>query len=164
MVYFSDFFLFADQFETKISDSNWDSRYDLKPDGKINWDDFTIFADHFGERQGKAELAKLIALAEEWLNGSSEFKLLGNYPNPFNAQTTIAYKQPAEVEGNCIICIHNASGQLVKTFVDGRQQDSHHTVKWDGTDKQGRQVSSGIYFYTIKIRDMELLGKMTLTR
>lgn len=71
-------------------------------------------------------------------------KFLGNYPNPFNPETTISYslKEDAKVS----IFIYNTKGQKVRSLVNGQIQAGYHTVTWNGKDESGRNVSSGIYF------------------
>jgi hypothetical protein len=69
----------------------------------------------------------------------SDFKLYINYPNPFNAQTTICYS--LSQAGPVTLSIYNIMGQKVATLVDGVQQAGEHQVVWDAAD-----VSSGVYF------------------
>ena len=70
-----------------------------------------------------------------------------NYPNPFNPQTTIHYTleraAPTSLE------IYDVLGQSVRTLVDGTQPQGRHTVQWDGKDRRGREVASGVYFYRL---------------
>ena len=77
-----------------------------------------------------------------------EYKLYGNYPNPFNPATTIKYDLP---EASFItLKIYTINGQEVKTLVSNNMQPGNHSVTWDATDKSGVKVSSGIYIFTIK--------------
>lgn len=82
-----------------------------------------------------------------------ETKLLGNYPNPFNPETTIQYnlKNYSEVT----ITIYNTRGQLVRTLVNSFQEAGVHSTVWDGKDTNNRNVSSGIYFSTFDANDKE---------
>jgi cytochrome c peroxidase len=68
---------------------------------------------------------------------------LANYPNPFNAQTAIAYElaQPAQVE----IRVYNVLGQPLRRLFLGWQPAGSHLIYWDGRDDAGRPVSSGPY-------------------
>jgi M6 family metalloprotease-like protein len=74
-------------------------------------------------------------------------QLLSNFPNPFNAQTTIAYRLsgPATVK----LTLFNAMGQIVKRLVNETQAKGEHTVIWNGTDAANRPLGSGMYFYTL---------------
>ena len=72
-----------------------------------------------------------------------------NYPNPFNPTTTINYslKENTKVSLN----IYNIKGQLVKTLVNEVLPAGEHSIIWDGSDSNGNQVSSGIYFYKLNV-------------
>ena len=65
---------------------------------------------------------------------------LGNYPNPFNPTTTISFSvpenQPATLE------IFNIKGQCLQRFQIAPGASS---VRWDGTDENGKNVGSGVY-------------------
>ncbi|MDP8321410.1 MAG: T9SS type A sorting domain-containing protein [Candidatus Stygibacter australis] len=72
---------------------------------------------------------------------------LTNYPNPFNPETTIQFElaQP----GRADISIYNLKGQLVRKLTDRVFMAGRQKVVWDGKDDQGRELSSGIYFYKL---------------
>ena len=72
-------------------------------------------------------------------------KLNGNYPNPFNPVTSIAYS--IKDAGNVTIEVYNLKGQLVKTLVNEVKETGDHTAIWNGTDNSNKSVSSGVYFY-----------------
>jgi hypothetical protein len=85
-----------------------------------------------------------------------------NYPNPFNVVTSIKFTLPdaARVTLN----IYNILGQKVTTLVDEEKSSGTHTVFWDGRDKSGVEVASGIYFYQLKAGDYKELKKMLLIK
>ncbi len=85
-----------------------------------------------------------------------------NYPNPFNPTTTINYslKENAKVSLN----IYNIKGQKVKQLVSDQLSAGEHSVVWNGTDYNGKSVSSGIYFYKLKTRNYEKTKKMVLLK
>jgi hypothetical protein len=72
----------------------------------------------------------------------------GNYPNPFNPQTQIAYS----LTEDCYVklTIYNIQGQKVKQLLDEYQSAGTKEVVWDGCDENGERVASGIYFYRIE--------------
>jgi hypothetical protein len=91
------------------------------------------------------------------------FELMGNYPNPFNASTSIRYTLPenAHIE----IAIYNIQGQLVRTLLNGEESSGTHIVVWDGRDNIGRNVSSGVYFFQLKTSmGIQEMRKMLLLR
>ncbi|HPR17803.1 MAG TPA: FlgD immunoglobulin-like domain containing protein, partial [Candidatus Cloacimonadota bacterium] len=73
-------------------------------------------------------------------------KLNGNYPNPFNPTTTINFSV-AESSEKTQITIYNLKGQKVKELVNGHLEAGEHSVTWNGSDDNGKQTASGIYFY-----------------
>lgn len=74
-------------------------------------------------------------------------KLYQNYPNPFKSHTTIRYSLPTESKVS--LSIYDVSGRLVKTLVDQHQLGGVYSIKWNGKDNLGTNVSSGIYFYRL---------------
>ncbi len=88
-----------------------------------------------------------------------ELALGQNYPNPFNPSTTISYSLPTS--GLVRLDIYNVRGQLVRTLIDAEQDSGYHSVVWNGTDKSGQNVASGIYFYRLSSPG-EALGKRML--
>jgi len=78
------------------------------------------------------------------------FKLYSNYPNPFNPSTTIKYELPNR--SFVILEIYNPLGQRIKTLVNKKQSAGTKTITWDGKDKKGRTVSTGVYLYKINVK------------
>jgi len=87
----------------------------------------------------------------------SEFALLSNYPNPFNAQTVIQYQLPAS--SSVKLEVYNILGSKVATLVNGEQEAGYKSVNWDASE-----VSSGIYFYKLTAGDFTEVKRMTLLR
>lgn len=87
-----------------------------------------------------------------------EFELDQNYPNPFNPETTISYHTAQN--GPVVLKIYNMVGQEVKTLVDKKQLAGKYSVAWDGTDKGGQKVSSGVYFYRLESNGFVKTRKM----
>jgi parallel beta-helix repeat protein len=92
----------------------------------------------------------------------TEFRLSQNYPNPFNPATTLEYDLP----GNCYVTIkiYNILGQTVATLVNAQKEAGRYKINWDGQDKDGEKVSTGIYFYRIKAGDFEETRKLLLVK
>ena len=92
----------------------------------------------------------------------NQFALSQNYPNPFNPTCEISYALPTDCQVTLII--YNLIGQKVRVLVDEYQDAGHKSVRWDGTDDQGREVTSGVYFYRIQAADFEDTKKMILVK
>ncbi len=88
---------------------------------------------------------------------------LNNYPNPFNPSTTISFKISRKDAKNAKIEIYNINGQQVKTFPNLQIDKSpNQQIIWDGTDENGKNVSSGIYFYKLIVDDKTIATKKCL--
>ena len=68
-------------------------------------------------------------------------KRLAAYPNPFNPSTVISY----EGTGYTRIDVFSVTGQHIRNLVLDNHSRGHKNVRWDGRDKNGRLVSSGVY-------------------
>jgi len=89
-------------------------------------------------------------------------RLQGNYPNPFNPETTIRFSvkeaTPVTIE------IYNTKGQLVKTLINEAKEAGNHSVVWNGKDNSGRSVSSGVYFYKMNAGKYSSTKKMIMMK
>ncbi|HRR01256.1 MAG TPA: choice-of-anchor J domain-containing protein, partial [Candidatus Cloacimonas sp.] len=88
--------------------------------------------------------------------------LHNNYPNPFNPETTISYS--VKETGPVTIDVYNVKGQLVKSLVKGIQEPGNHTIVWNGTDNNGRSVSSGVYYYKMNAGKYSSTKKMIMMK
>ncbi|MCF7859368.1 MAG: carboxypeptidase regulatory-like domain-containing protein, partial [Candidatus Cloacimonetes bacterium] len=88
--------------------------------------------------------------------------LTGNYPNPFNPETTVSFS--LSEAGYVSLNIYNMRGQLVKTLVNEQLEAAYHDVVWDGRDNNGKNVSSGIYFYKMQSGKYSRTSKMILMK
>ena len=87
-------------------------------------------------------------------------KLHSNYPNPFNPATTISFSLPKEEDIE--LTIYNIKGQKVKTLYSGIAEEGKHSIMWEGKDSNGKEVSSGLYFYKLETGKKEISRKMLL--
>jgi hypothetical protein len=86
--------------------------------------------------------------------------LNGNYPNPFNPETTISYS----IKENCAVSleIYNLKGQIVRTLVKHDENPGNYSVLFNGYDDRGQALSSGIYLYRLKAGSYTSTRKMML--
>lgn len=75
------------------------------------------------------------------------YRLYQNYPNPFNNYTTIKYEVP--IFSRVELKIYNILGGEVVILLDENKNPGVYECIWDGKDKYGKQVTSGIFFYEI---------------
>lgn len=111
------------------------------------------------------------------------FRLEQNYPNPFNPETKIPFVLREELfeEGRSVVVsvrIYN----VLQQFVASPTALSHprgegtpvseleytapgrHEAYWDGTDRSGRQVASGVYFVQLVVNGRSQVRKMYVTK
>ena len=93
---------------------------------------------------------------------ANDFRLLNNYPNPFNPYTVIEYVVPRN--GNMSLIIYNSLGQKVKTLAEGIRNAGTYQAVWDGTDDFGNRVVSGVYFYQLRGDNALITKRMTFIK
>ena len=86
-----------------------------------------------------------------------DYKLYQNYPNPFNPVTSIKYTIP---DDNFVtLKIYDLKGELVTTLVNEIQMKGEYEVSFDG-----KQYSSGVYFYVLESGQFVKTKKMVLIK
>ncbi len=87
---------------------------------------------------------------------------LWNYPNPFNSGTRVSFniKKPAKIKFR----IHNILGQTVKDFQFYEHTTGRQEIYWDGTDKNGRSLPSGLYVGELIVGKKREFIKMMLLK
>ena len=93
--------------------------------------------------------------------------LFQNFPNPFNPETWMPYQLAADAPVN--LRIYNVRGQLVRELDLGVQKAGSYRIQesaayWDGKDRFGEAVSSGIYFYTLEAGAFQATRRMLIVK
>ncbi len=92
------------------------------------------------------------------------FRLVGAWPNPFNASTAILCRLPAAARGERLqLAITDALGREVRRL-EALPSGSEHCFQWDGRDQAGAALPSGLYFYSARLGAEHATGKMLLLR
>lgn len=98
-------------------------------------------------------------------NTVSGFSLHQNYPNPFNPNTTIQFEIPPEVENqHVVLSIYNQLGERVVTLFTGMAESGSHLFKWNGKDRFGKRLSSGVYVCALQSGNSISSMKMVLLK
>ena len=92
----------------------------------------------------------------------SVFKILGNYPNPFNPKTNINFS--VEYSSEVGLSVYNLSGELVRQLHLGTLPPGNQSVTWEGKDNFGNEVPSGVYVYRLQSEFYSEARKMTLLK
>lgn len=105
------------------------------------------------------ESGLLIATVENLL--PRESALHQNFPNPFNPTTTIRFELPKASE--VYLVVYDLMGREVTRLKEEKMPAGYHQVRWNGRDRYGRNLASGIYIvrlatpeYTHSIKTMLL--------
>jgi hypothetical protein len=86
-----------------------------------------------------------------------DFELFQNYPNPFNPSTSIKYSIPKSVL--VTLKIYDVLGKEITTLVNEKEEAGLHKIEFNPTN-----LSSGVYFYTLKTEGFLQTKKMILIR
>jgi hypothetical protein len=113
------------------------------------WIDYIIFPPIAGE----------VVTDEELLPNVT--KLHGNYPNPFNPETTISF-ETTNLHELAQIEIYNIKGQKIKQLEVGNLKLGINNVVWNGKNNDNQPVASGIYFYQLNIDNKVIASKKCL--
>ena len=88
---------------------------------------------------------------------ATQFKLTQNYPNPFNPTTKINFTIPEP--GNVTLKVYDVTGKEIATLVNGYKIAQSYEVQFDGAN-----LSSGVYFYTLRTDNFNQTKKMILMK
>jgi hypothetical protein len=91
-----------------------------------------------------------------------KLELSQNFPNPFNASTTIGFGIPEN--GYVAIAIYDALGQEIRQLLNASLSSGNYSILWNGLDESGRSVETGIYFTKITADNSSKVVKMILMK
>jgi hypothetical protein len=89
-------------------------------------------------------------------------RLIGNYPNPFNATTYILFD--VQKAAQVVIKIYDMKGQTVRTLVYEHTPIGTHSVVWNGENDLGNRMATGVYLCALQVGDFASSQKMLLLR
>jgi hypothetical protein len=83
-------------------------------------------------------------------------------PNPFLGKTNISFnvKRPGKVS----LGVYTLTGRLVTELMNGYAEVGPQSVAWDGKDRFGQDVASGVYYYILETENASHAGKMIRLR
>lgn len=152
---FDDIPVTGDLFEVSLSNYNGIHYFAFYAESTEYNGDNDVYLDNVSIHLGPSSGEDITAPA-------LETALKGNYPNPFNPETTIRYyiKDNAPVT----LDILNLKGQLVRRLVNSVKNAGEHSVVWNGKDIHGRNVASGMYFYKLSSNNIKDTKKMIMMK
>jgi hypothetical protein len=103
--------------------------------------------------------SSVTAVDDEEAVAPTTFRLLGNYPNPFNPSTKIGFELPAKAQ--VTLEVYDVLGRVVASQNLGIRNAGVQSVQFDGAN-----LASGTYFYQLKLGNNVAtpIGKMLLMK
>ncbi|NIR47172.1 T9SS type A sorting domain-containing protein, partial [candidate division KSB1 bacterium] len=86
------------------------------------------------------------------IQAPSTFQLYQNYPNPVNPETTIRFDLPES--GHVRLSIYNMLGQKIRTLLNEIRSAGQYSIRWDGKNDFGSEVSSGVYIVRMTVGEI----------
>jgi len=151
---------------TQFTDDKILLRFELKSDEYVEEDGWYVDDIQIFEYQNQ-----IVSVAKS-SNIPNEFSLEQNYPNPFNPSTTIRYAIPtverdkSRSDGSKLksalqvtLKVYDILGREVAVLVNQPQTAGNYEVKFDS-----KEMTSGIYFYTLRSGEFVQSCKMILLK
>nr|MCS5623269.1 lamin tail domain-containing protein [Candidatus Neomarinimicrobiota bacterium] len=90
------------------------------------------------------------------------YSLFPGYPNPFNSNVKIKFAIPSEQFVEIIIL--NILGEKVRTLTNSNYGPGLNTLFWDGENDYGQELSTGLYFCSLKTKKFQDSIKLLLVK
>jgi hypothetical protein len=127
-----------------------------KPVGDLNW------YEQYAERWDMKGWGRSTSVEKDDHFIPGVFSLEQNFPNPFNPETEIKYS--TNKTGNIALTIFNVLGEEIIALVSQVQNAGAYKVRWNGRNSAGQALSSGIYFYQLRMDSQVSTKKMMLLK
>lgn len=148
----------ADRIWTAYTDSSGIARVELEAS---SGDTVRITVTGHNLRPYESHMVATYVDVAESRGRPADFALFQNYPNPFREATSIRYR--ASEKGALTLEIYDSAGRILMHRSE-RAIPGYQVFRWDGRNSTGKSVSSGIYFYRLKMDGKCLTKKMALIR
>ncbi|MEW6062085.1 MAG: T9SS type A sorting domain-containing protein [Bacteroidota bacterium] len=100
----------------------------------------------------------ILSVGENYVSAPKEFKLIGNYPNPFNPMTTIKFSMPTTDE--VMLEVYDILGRLVALQPLGVRYEGEQEVTFNAS-----HLASGVYNYRLRTTaNKTVVGRMMLVK
>ncbi|MBL7028560.1 MAG: CotH kinase family protein [Candidatus Marinimicrobia bacterium] len=129
-----------------------DVSYGRLPDGGDQWTSFDSPSPGSTNNTSDTDVSRLLP-GDFYLN---------NFPNPFNAGTTIRYQ--LSEKGPVYLNIISLRGGDVKSLHQGLQNSGEYSIQWDGLDESGNNLPAGIYFVNLEQGNFTTTHKILLLK
>ncbi len=157
-------------------ETGWGPAFDLRPQigeragtpSVIPSGDSLFFATPLLTSLGNRDIFVMTRIstgvAEEGTQLPRGFELYQNHPNPFNAETHIPLFVSASSKGLVSLTVYSILGQPIRQLLKDEAFTGKNIQVWDGRDDLGKEVSSGIYLYVLRVGNERVVKKAVLIR
>ncbi len=90
------------------------------------------------------------------------FRIMNNFPNPFNMSTRFQYRIPKETDIH--LDVIDTKGQKIRNLVDERKPAGCHEAVWNGKSDAGEIQESGMYLLLLTGEDGVHARKVILAK
>jgi uncharacterized delta-60 repeat protein len=97
--------------------------------------------------------SNITGVSEPTSSSPDKYELFQNYPNPFNPSTTLSFE--ISLSSFVSLKVYDVLGREVATLVNQEKPAGRYSVNFDAS-----KLSSGVYFYKIKVRSFVLVKRM----
>ena len=118
---------------------------------------FTYGVDGFDYVQNIGVYPKVTITTGILENKSLGVKLFQNMPNPFNNTSDVSYNLAKR--GNVTFEVTDLAGRVIVALNEGAMDAGTHTITIDG-----KNLSQGVYFYTLNVDGVKLTNKMVVKK
>ena len=131
--------------------------------GIMLWQNYLIIPDETANSRARltkpnGENERILPEHPQTVNDTpTEFALHKNYPNPFNASTTISFDLPVQTE--VTLTVHDMLGRKTATLLDGAINAGFHTLHWTCPD-----CATGVYFVIMQTPEFRAVQKALLIK
>jgi len=153
---------------------NEDTAADTSPDIAVDGDG-RVWCVWKSNREGEDEWDYSIWASYTTIDGVEEEEtepikpgIISISPNPMRSKATISYSVAGQVESRentyVELSVFDVSGREIRILASDNHAPGHYTVAWDGKDKYGASLSSGVYFIRMNAADFEAKDRVVLIK
>jgi flagellar hook assembly protein FlgD len=103
-----------------------------------------------------------VTSVKEQNKSTNNVVIKGNYPNPFQNQTSIEFEIP--ISGNVIIFIYDNKGNQIQKLECSDCQTGKNSIEWNCLDIRNKRVLSGVYYYEVRFGNESKTKKMLIIK
>ncbi|MDZ7292704.1 MAG: choice-of-anchor D domain-containing protein [candidate division KSB1 bacterium] len=150
------------QFEIYLHDKNRGLLKDLRNQSHYTYEELgELLPGRFELIIGSAAYTQPRTTAIQ--NATHEFQLYANYPNPFNNETIFSFSLPNLTQ--VWLKIFDLTGREVTVLSNGATwEKGRNYVRWDGSDRRGNKLGSGIYILSFQAGEFKKQQRITLVK